>query len=52
VEKFAVDYGVDGIAFPEEETVDYAKGRRELRFSSACCANAVHDFISSQVSVS
>jgi len=52
VEKFAVDYGVDGIAFPEEETVDYAKGRRELRFSSACCANVVHDFISSQVSVS
>ncbi len=46
VEKFAVDYDVDGIAFPEEETIEYAKGRREIKLSNACCGNVVYDFIS------
>ncbi len=45
VEKFAVDYDIDGIAFPEEETVDYARGRREVRLSSACCSNVVQDIL-------
>ncbi|BBG23508.1 radical SAM protein [Sulfuracidifex tepidarius] len=45
VEKFAVDYGIDGIAFPEEETIEYARGRREIHLSSACCGNVVQDIL-------
>lgn len=45
VEKFAVDYDVDGIAFPEEETIEYAKGKRHLVFSNSCCANVVFDIL-------
>jgi len=46
VEKFAVDYEVDGIAFPEENTIEYAeeKGRKVI-LSNACCSNVVYDFI-------
>lgn len=46
VERFAVDYDIDGIAFPEEETIEYAMGRREVKLSNACCGNVVYDFIS------
>jgi uncharacterized radical SAM superfamily protein len=45
VEQFAVDYDVDGIAFPEEETVGYAQGKRQIVFSNACCANVVFDVL-------
>lgn len=45
VEKFAVDYGIDGIAFPEEETIVYAQGRRPIHLSSACCGNVVQDIL-------
>lgn len=46
VEKFAIDYDIDGIAFPEEETIDYARERREIILSNACCGNIVYDFLS------
>ncbi|EZQ07021.1 MULTISPECIES: radical SAM protein [Acidianus] len=46
VEQFAVDNEVDGIAFPEEETIEYAKGKREILLSNACCGNIVLDFLS------
>ncbi|WP_338602024.1 radical SAM protein [Sulfolobus tengchongensis] len=45
VEKFAVDYDIDAIAFPEEETYEYAKGKREIFLSSACCGNVVIDIL-------
>jgi uncharacterized radical SAM superfamily protein len=44
VEKFAVDYGLDGIAFPEEETINYALSKRQVIFNNTCCANVVFDF--------
>jgi len=43
VEKFAVDYDIDAIAFPEDETYEYAKGKREIFLSYACCGNVVFD---------
>ncbi|MEM0122665.1 MAG: radical SAM protein [Saccharolobus sp.] len=43
VEKFAVDYDIDAIAFPEDETYEYAKGKREIHLSNACCGNVVFD---------
>ena len=43
VEKFAVDYDIDGIAFPEEETIPYAQSKREIVFSNACCGNVIFD---------
>ncbi|MDT7861802.1 MAG: radical SAM protein [Saccharolobus sp.] len=45
VEKFAVDYDIDGIAFPEEEIYNYAKSRREVHLSNACCGNIIFDLI-------
>ncbi|MEM0363861.1 MAG: radical SAM protein [Sulfolobaceae archaeon] len=46
VEKFAVDHEVDGIAFPAEEIFEYAKGKRKIVLSNACCANIVYDIMS------
>lgn len=46
VETFVVDGGIDGIAYPEEETVEYAEGRRKIVLSHACCGNVVEDFLS------
>lgn len=43
VDKFAVDYDIDGIAFPEEEVIPYAKNKREIIFSNACCGNIIFD---------
>lgn len=43
VDKFAVDYDIDGIAFPEEEVIPYAKNKREIVFSNACCGNVIFD---------
>ena len=42
----AVKAGVDGIAFPSEEVIDYTK-RSGFRFSfsSACCANIYRDIL-------
>ncbi|QKQ99228.1 radical SAM protein [Metallosphaera tengchongensis] len=45
VEKLAVDQGVDGMAFPSQETIEYAKGRRDVVLSHACCGNVIHDFL-------
>lgn len=45
VEKFAVDYDVDGIAFPEEETINYALNKRQVVFNNSCCANVVFDIL-------
>ena len=45
VEKFAVDYDLDGIAFPEEETVEYALNKRQVIFNNSCCANVVFDIL-------
>lgn len=46
-EKEAVEMGIDGIAFPEEETIEFAKEiGREVILSNACCANVIHDFLS------
>ena len=45
VEKFAVDYELDGIAFPEEETINYALSKRQVVFNSSCCANVVFDIL-------
>ena len=45
VDKFAVDYDIDGIAFPEEEVIPYAQGKREIVFSNACCGNVIFDVL-------
>lgn len=45
VEKFAVDYDIDGIAFPEEDIIPYARNKREIIFSNACCANIIFDIL-------
>ncbi|MEM0064688.1 MAG: radical SAM protein [Metallosphaera sp.] len=45
VEKMAVDSGIDGMAFPSQETIEYAFGRREVILSHACCGNVIHDFL-------
>jgi hypothetical protein len=45
VEKFAVDYELDGIAFPEEETINYALSKRQVIFNNTCCANVVFDIL-------
>ena len=45
VEKMAVDQGIDGMAFPSQETIEYAMGRREVVLSHACCGNVIHDFL-------
>lgn len=45
VEKFAVDYDLDGIAFPEEETINYALNKRQVIFNNSCCANVVFDIL-------
>lgn len=45
VDKFAVDYDIDGIAFPEEEIIPYALSKREVVFSNACCSHVIFDFM-------
>ncbi|MFP3064754.1 MAG: radical SAM protein [Sulfolobus sp.] len=45
VERFAVDYDIDGIAFPEEDTIEYAKDKRQLIFNNSCCAHVVFDIL-------
>ncbi|AHC50842.1 radical SAM protein [Sulfolobus acidocaldarius SUSAZ] len=50
VETFAVDYDIDAIAFPEEETYEYAMLKRKVFLSNACCGNVVLDIISGGVS--
>ncbi|AWS00114.1 radical SAM protein [Metallosphaera hakonensis] len=45
VERLAVDQGIDGMAFPSEETIEYAKDKREVVLSHACCGNVIHDFL-------
>ncbi|BAB66979.1 radical SAM protein [Sulfurisphaera tokodaii] len=45
VDKFAVDYDIDGIAFPEEEVIPYARNKREIIFSNACCGNVIFDVL-------
>jgi lipoyl synthase len=43
---YALKAGVDGIAFPSDETVEYAKNRGyQTVFSSYCCAQRYLDFI-------
>ncbi|MEM3863981.1 MAG: radical SAM protein, partial [Metallosphaera sp.] len=37
--------GIDGMAFPSQETIEYAFGRREVILSHACCGNVIHDFL-------
>jgi hypothetical protein len=40
----AMKAGVDGIAFPAEEAIDFAKAKGyEIEFSSLCCAQAYVD---------
>lgn len=43
VDKFAIDYDIDGIAFPEEEVIPYALNKRQVIFSNACCGNVIFD---------
>ncbi|AOL15540.1 radical SAM protein [Sulfolobus sp. A20] len=45
VEKFAVDYDIDGIAFPEDETFEYARNKRKVFLSHACCGNVILDLM-------
>jgi uncharacterized radical SAM superfamily protein len=41
----ALKAGVDGIAFPSEEAIDYAKKTFDTAFSSYCCAQIHLDFV-------
>ncbi|AWR98343.1 radical SAM protein [Acidianus sulfidivorans JP7] len=46
VEKEAVDEDIEGIAFPAEETIEYAKEKgKKIILSNACCGNIIHDFL-------
>jgi uncharacterized radical SAM superfamily protein len=40
----ALKAGVDGIAFPSEEAIVYAKKTHEITYSSYCCAEMIFDF--------
>ena len=52
IDKLALEAGVDAIAFPSEEAIEYSKSKRHTTlFSSFCCAQVYQDLLDNKFEV-